>query len=331
MLRMGPLYAAPVTTPPWWIRFTRRRRHERGAEAMTDLVQLASSGLALGAIYALIALGFVAIYRASKVFNFAHGDLLAFGAFAMVAASGIGLPWPLALIAAMLATGLLAMGVERVILRPLVGRPVFVTVILTIFVGYLIRTAILLIWGSNPRGMPTPWEPTATVEILGAKVLLGSLAALAGAALALIAYFLLMRFAKLGLAMRAASADQESALALGIPVGRTLGLTWLIAGMLAALAGTFLGMFPRQVEVNLAFVALAAFPAVLVGGLESALGAVVAGLLLGLLQVLAQAYVNPLLGHFGHNFHMVFPYIVMIIFLIFRPYGLFGEAEVKRV
>ena len=99
----------------------------------------------------------------------------------------------------------------------------------------------------------------------------------------------------------------------------------------AALAGVCLAMFPRSVEINLAFVALAAFPAVLVGGLESLIGAVVAGLLLGVLQVLAQGYINPLLGHFGHNFHAVFPYVVMILFLMFRPEGLFGHQRVKRV
>lgn len=298
---------------------------------MSDLIQLLFSGLALGAVYALIALGFVAIYRASKVFNFAHGDLLALGAFLMVAISATGLPWPLALLAAMLTTGLVGMAIERVVLRPLVGRPVFVTVILTIFVGYLLRIVILLIWGSHPRGMPTPWEPTATLSLAGANILLGAVVALGATVIALAAYFLLMRYSRIGVAMRAASADPEAALALGIPVGRTLGITWLIAGMLAALAGVFLGMFPRQVEVNLAFIALAAFPAVLVGGLESALGAVIAGLLLGVLQVLTQAYVNPALGHFGHNFHTVFPYLIMILFLMFRPYGLFGEREVKRV
>ncbi len=298
---------------------------------MTSFIQLTVSGLSLGAIYALIALGFVAIYRASKVFNFAHGDLLTLGAFLMVSFSQAGLPWLLALFAAMLGTGLVGMGVERVVLRPMVGRPVFVTIILTIFVGYLIRIAVELIWGAHPHGMPTPWDSTASIALFDVKLLLNALMALLATALALVAYFALMRYSRIGVAMRAAASDQEAALTLGIPVGRTLGLTWLIAGMLAALAGVFLGMFPRQVEINLAYIALAAFPAVLVGGLESALGAVIAGLALGVLQLWAQGYVNPLLGGFGHNFHTVFPYVIMILFLIVRPYGLFGQAEVKRV
>ena len=298
---------------------------------MSSFIQLTLSGLSLGAIYALIALGFVAIYRASKVFNFAHGDLLTLGAFLMVSLTQTGMPWLLALFGAMLGTGLVGMGVERVVLRPMVGRPVFVSIILTIFIGYLIRIAIELIWGAHPHGMSTPWAKTATMEIAGIKVLVSALMALLATSLALVAYFAVMRYSRIGVAMRAAASDQEAALTLGIPVGRTLGLTWLIAGMLAALAGVFLGMFPRQVEINLAYIALAAFPAVLVGGLESALGAVIAGLALGVLQLWAQGYVNPVLGGFGHNFHTVFPYVIMILFLMFRPYGLFGEAEVKRV
>lgn len=300
-------------------------------EGLSTFIQLTVSGLSLGAIYALIALGFVAIYKASKVFNFAHGDLLTLGVFLMVSLCQAGLPWLLALPCAMVATGVVGMSIERVVLRPLLGRPVFVTIILTIFIGYLLRIGIELIWGTHPYGMPTPWETTATVEIAGIKLMVNALVALGAAAIALSAYFLLMRYSRIGVAMRAAASDQEAALTLGIPVGRTLGLTWLIAGMLAALAGIFLGMFPRQVEINLAYVALAAFPAVLVGGLESALGAVIAGLVLGVLQLWAQAYVNPVLGSFGHNFHTVFPYVIMILFLMFRPYGLFGEEEVKRV
>ena len=297
---------------------------------MTTFIQLTVSGLALGAIYALIALGFVAIYRASKVFNFAHGDLLTLGAFLMVAMTQAGMPWLPALLLAMLGTGLVGMLMERVVLRPLIGRPVFVTIILTIFLGYLLRIAVELIWGSHPYGLPTPWESTATVQVGDVRLLVNALVCLLATGVALACYFMVMRFTRIGVAMRAAASDQEAALTLGIPVGRTLGITWLMAGMLAALAGVFLGMFPRQVEINLAYVALAAFPAVLVGGLESALGAVIAGLALGVLQLWTQGYVNPALGGFGHNFHTVFPYVIMILFLMFRPYGLFGQEEIKR-
>lgn len=298
---------------------------------MSTFLQLTFSGLALGAIYALVALGFVVIYRASQVFNFAHGDLLIFGAYLMVAASDVGLPWGFALLAALLGTALLAAAMQQIVLRPLIGRPVFVTVIVTIFLGFLLRIAILLGWGPDTRGMPTPWPADGAVHLGGATVLYNTFATLLLGALALGGFFLLLRYSKIGVAMRAVSQDQEAALALGLPVGRILALTWGIAGAFAALGGIGLSMFPRAVEINLAYIALAAFPAVLVGGLESMMGAVVAGLLLGVLQVWAQGYVNPLLGAFGHNFHAVFPYVVMIVFLMLRPEGLFGQTRIKRV
>jgi branched-chain amino acid transport system permease protein len=298
---------------------------------MSTFLQLTFSGIALGAIYALIALGFVVIYRASQVFNFAHGDLLTFGAYLMVAASAAGLPWVAALAVSLAGTGVLAAVMQHVVLRPLIGRPVFVTVIVTIFLGFLLRIAVLLIWGPDTHGLPVPWAADGAVTLLGASVLYNTFATIGLGALALGAFFLLLRYSKIGVAMRAVSQDQEASLALGLPVGRILALTWGVAGAFAALGGIGLSMFPRSVEINLAYIALAAFPAVLVGGLESMMGAVVAGLLLGVLQVWAQGYVNPLLGSFGHNFHSVFPYVVMILFLMVRPEGLFGQQRIKRV
>jgi branched-chain amino acid transport system permease protein len=297
---------------------------------MATLLQLISSGLSLGAVYALIALGFVVIYRASQVFNFAQGELLSTGAFMMVFLCKLGLPWGLSLLLAMVATGAIGAAIERGVMRPLIGRPIFVSAILTIFVGFFLRAMVIIVWGVEPQGMPTPWETTGVVELGGARILVNSLIAVAAGAVALSAFFVLIRYTRLGVAMRAASSDQETALAHGIPVGKILGASWFIAGMFAALGGVFLGMFPGNVDPNLGLIALKAFPAVILGGLESAVGAVLAALLLGVLEVLAQAYLNPQLGHFGHNFHGVFPYLVMIVVLIVRPHGLFGRAEVKR-
>ncbi len=298
---------------------------------MSTFVQLLASGLALGAIYALVALGFVVIYRASQVFNFAQGEFLTFGAFFMTTMTAAGVPWPLAVAASMVATGLLAASVERVVLRRMVGRPVFVTIILTIFVGFLLRELVHVFWGIEERGIATPWDRMATVEILGARVLVNSVGAVVAGALALGLFFFILQRSKLGVAMRATSDDQEVALALGIPVGRVFSATWFLAGMFAALAGIFLAMFPRNVDPNLGLIALRAFPAVIVGGLMSPVGTVLGGLLLGVLEVLAQGYVNPRLGNFGDNFHEVFPYIVMILFLMVRPHGLFGTRDVERV
>jgi branched-chain amino acid transport system permease protein len=298
---------------------------------MTTFLQLLVSGLALGSIYALIALGFVVIYRASSVFNFAHGDLLTAGAFIMVSTVALGLPWWMALALTLLLTGALAASIERVVLRPLIGRPVFVTVIVTIFIGLILRVLLILLFGPDARGMPTPWATDAAVQFGGISILYNAIATVLLGAVALGLFFLLLRYSRVGVAMRAAALDPEAALALGLPVGRIMALTWGVAGAFAAIAGICLSMFPRNVEINLAFIALAAFPAVLVGGLESMAGAVVAGLLLGVLQVLTQGYINPLLGSFGANFHAVFPFVVMILFLMLRPEGLFGTARIKRV
>lgn len=297
---------------------------------MANLLQLLSSGLALGAIYALIALGFVVVYRASEVLNFAQGELLSTGAFAMVMLCELGLPWPLALIGTMIITGLVAAGIERGVMRPMIGRPIFVSAILTIFVGFFLRAMVIIVWGVEPHGMPTPWETTGVLELGGARILHNSLAAVVAGAVALTTFFIVVRYTRLGIAMRAASSDQEASLAHGIPVGRILGTTWFLSGTFAGLGGAFLGMFPNSVDPNIGFIALRAFPAVILGGLESATGAVIAALILGVLEVLAQAYLNPALGHFGHNFHGVFPYVVMMLVLVVRPYGLFGHAQVKR-
>ena len=179
--------------------------------------------------------------------------------------------------------------------------------------------------------MPSPWENTGTTRILGAVVTYNSLGVMAVTALVLVGFWWLFQRTKIGVGMRATATDQEVALGLGIPVGRVFMISWLIAGALAALAGIFLGMYPRLVDVNIGFIALRAFPAVLIGGLESPLGAVIGGLALGVLELLAQGYINPNLGAFGQNFHTVFPYVIMIAFLMVRPYGLFGQREVERV
>lgn len=297
---------------------------------MSTLVQLVAAGVALGTIYALIALGFVVIYRASQVFNFAQGELVMVGAFVMVTLGGV-LPWPAALLGTMLVTGLLAAAVERLALRPLVGRDVVITVILTIFVGIILRVLIMVVFGPGQRGMPTPWEPTSSVGVAGAEVFLSSIGAVVAGGMALGAFWWIIRYSRIGVAMRATSSDQEASLCLGIPVGRIFGFTWFLAGAFAALAGVFLGMFPRTVDTNLGLVALKAFPVVIVGGLDSAGGVVVAGLMLGVLEVLTQGYVNPQLGQFGQNFHEVLPYVIMILFLVVRPYGIAGTAEVERV
>lgn len=316
---------------------------------MTEFLQYLVSGVALGGVYALVALGFVVIYRASQVFNFAHGELLAFGALTMVwmtspavseadmlaigapEVSGLGWPWFAALPVALAATGILAALVERVALRPLVGRPVFVSIIITLFIGALLRTAMILIYGAGAMPLATPWDPMGKVEVGGAVLEYTSAAIIVASAIALLAFFALLRFSRLGIAMRATSSDQETALALGIPVGRIFAATWIIAGAFAALAGVCVAVRDPYVDATTGFIALRAFPAVIVGGLESPTGAVLAGVLLGVAEVMTAGYLNDALGEMGKNFHIVMPYLLMIAVLIVKPYGLLGQRKVERL
>ncbi|HEY5924614.1 MAG TPA: branched-chain amino acid ABC transporter permease [Kofleriaceae bacterium] len=298
---------------------------------MTDVIMLAAAGLSLGAMYALVALGFAVIYRASQVFNFAHGELLGVGAFSMTSLVGAGLPWPLALLVAMTITGCVAMAVERSVVRPMIGRPVFVTIILTLFVALLLRALMIIIWGVQPRAIASPLGESS-LALGGAEIPYQTLTQIVVAMLAMGGFFALLKYSKLGVGMRATSTDQEVALALGIPVGRILGATWFLAGMLAGLAGVFAAMkhamFGHEATLIIAF---RAFPAVIVGGLTSPVGTVIAGFLLGMLEIFAPVYLGKHLGNFGRNIQDVFPYMIMILFLMVRPYGLLGTRDVERL
>jgi branched-chain amino acid transport system permease protein len=189
------------------------------------LVQLTVAGLALGALYGLIAVGFVIIYRATRVFNFAHGEMLMFGAFVMVGLLGTGLPWGVSLVLTVVATGILGAGFERVVLRRFVGQPVFVTIIVTILFAFVLRVVLLAIYGVEQRGLRTPWDPSGGIGIAGVQVTNNRLATILAAGGVLLAVYLILQRTRIGVAMRAAASDQEAAMATGIPVGRIIGTT----------------------------------------------------------------------------------------------------------
>jgi branched-chain amino acid transport system permease protein len=231
----------------------------------------------------------------------------------------------------MMITGFVAVVIERAVVRPMIGRPVFVTIILTLFAALLLRAITIVIWGVQPRAIANPFGEAA-LTVGEAAVPYQTLAQIAVAVIALGGFFALLKYSKIGIGMRATSTDQEVALALGIPVGRVLGATWFLAGMLAGLAGVFAAMkhamFGHESTLIIAF---RAFPAVIVGGLTSPVGTVIAGFLLGLTEIFAPVYLGKHLGAFGRNIQDVFPYIVMILFLMVRPYGLLGSKDVERL
>jgi branched-chain amino acid transport system permease protein len=295
---------------------------------MTAFLQLLFQGLALGCIYALVALGFTVIYRASNVINFAQGSLLLVGAYLIsVLATGLNLPFVLAVIAAI---ALLAAGgavFQMTVLRRLLGQPVFVIVMVTIGLSIVIDSSIPAIFGGNARILGDPWGASA-VTVGGVTFSWVRIWTVLCTGLILALYFGFDRFSRYGLAMRATASDDEAAMAVGVPVRRVYALTWAIAGGIAVVGGLFLAGFPSSVNPSLGDVALRAFPAIILGGLNSPPGAVVGGISIGIVEVMTSGYAP---GWLGSNFSAVAPYVVMILVLLVRPYGLFGTPPVERV
>lgn len=297
---------------------------------MTDFLQLVFAGLALGARYALVALGFVVIYRATGVINFAQGGLVALGAYiAYQVAVEWGGPFVLAVLAAAGVCALLGVLIEVLLLRRLVGQPAYAVVLATIGLLFIIEQAIPTIWGYGARELGDPWGIEA-VEAGGLSLAVRDLWTLVIAAAALAAFFVFFRRSRYGLAMRVVALDQEAALAQGISVRRVVALSWAISGVVAALAGVTLAAGPSALNPTISFIALAAFPAMILGGLDSPVGAIAGGLIIGVTQTLTAGYQPDHAAFLGANFHVVMPYVVMVLILLVRPYGLFGTREVDR-
>jgi branched-chain amino acid transport system permease protein len=298
---------------------------------VTQLIQLCFNGLALGARYALVALGFVIIYRATGVINFAQGALVALGAYLTYAfANGAGLPFALAVLLAVVCAAAFGAGVERVVLRRMVGQPVFAVIMITIGLLFIVQQAVTAIWGFDSLNLADPWG-VRTVDAGGVVMALRDVWTLGIAAAILGGFFLFFRLSRLGVAMRATALDAEAALAQGISARRVFAVSWGIAGALAALAGVMLASGPAALSPGIGDIALVAFPAMIVGGLDSPLGAVAGGMIIGLTQALTAGYQQDIAPWLGSNFGSVMPYVVMIVILLVRPYGLFGMREVRRV
>lgn len=297
---------------------------------MSDLLQLLAAGISLGSIYALVCLGFVVIYRATGVINFAQGGLLVLGAFLthQLAQRG-GLPFVLAILLAMIVVAFVGVAVERVILRRMVGQPVFAVIMITLGLLFVIEQVVSAIWGYDLLQLGDPWG-VQTISIGSATIEIADFWTIGMAGAVLAAFFVLFRYSRLGVAMRATASDQEAAIANGISARTIFALAWALSGAVAALAGTLLAAGPRGVEITLSGVALRAFPAIILGGLDSPGGAVLGGLTIGVIEVVSAAYLTPNAPWLGENVHVVVPYIVMIIVLMLRPYGLFGTREVIR-
>lgn len=296
---------------------------------MTQAIEILSRGLGNGSIYALLALGFVIIYKATRVISFAQPAFMLAGAVLvtyLVEPLGFWLAVPLAAVG----IALFALAAERVAVRPMLGRPAFTVAIITIGLDIVVRVVASAFIGIELRHVRDPWG-LKTVNVMGAAVQQRHLAMIVAAAVLVTALFAFFRFTRMGLAMRAAAFDQEAAMAQGVSVGAVFACSWAIAGALATVGGTFVATGASSVEPTMWIIALVALPVIIIGGLDSLPGAVIAGLLVGVVQEVVATYQQYFPAWLGGNVSAIAPYVLMMLFLIVRPYGLFGTREVERV
>jgi branched-chain amino acid transport system permease protein len=290
-----------------------------------QFLQLVISGIAQGCIYGLIALGFVLIYKATETVSFVQGDLMMLGAFGGLAAmTMLNFPFWLAILSAIAAMGVFGLVVERLVIRPILGQPQFTIVMLTIGIGYVVRGLITMVpgIGTETHMLPVPYKDIV-LTVGGLLLSVEQVVVIGSTALLCAILYTVFRYSTVGIAMQAASQNQLAAYYMGIPVKRLNGLVWALAAAVAAVAGLLLAPI-TFVHVNMGFIGLKAFPAAVVGGFGSLPGAIVGGLIIGVVESLSGFYLPT-------GFKDVAPYIVVLAMLWFKPNGLFGEKLRKKV
>ena len=290
-----------------------------------QVLQLVISGFAQGCIYGLIALGFVLIYKATETVSIAQGELMMLGAFcALGLLAALGFPFWLAVAGTLAAMAVFGLGLERAVIRPILGQPAFSIVMLTIGISYVARGAVTMIpnLGTDTHMLPVPYNDA--VANVGPLVLdIEQMVVIAATALLCLGLFALFRYTKIGIAMQASSQNQLAAYYMGIPVQRLNGLVWALAAAVAAIAGILLAPI-TFVHANMGLIGLKAFPAAVVGGFGSLPGAIVGGLVIGVVEAMAGFFLP-------EGFKDIAAYVVVLIMLMVMPNGLFGEKLRKKV
>ncbi len=290
-------------------------------------LDLIINGLLVGLMYALVALGFVLIYKATSAINFAQGDLVMFAGYA-AAFLMVDLGVLLLVMVVVVSVGMVLLGFlqERLILRPLVGQPVVSVIMVTIGLAFVLQGLVTILWGANTRELSLP---VSDDPIILGPVFISPINLVAGliAIGFLVAFGLFFTRSRLGLAMRAVADDQQAAMVVGIKVPSVFALSWGIAGLAATAGGVIWG---NQIGVDtfLNLIGLKVFPVVILGGLDSIGGAIIGGLILGVVESLAAGYFDPLVGGGTKDF---VPYVLMLLVLFIRPYGMFGHETIERV
>lgn len=315
-----------------------------GGDALDRFITIFFRGLAQGSIYALIALGFVLVFKATQTVNFAQGAIAMLGAYFLslvlvdweIPGRWLGgntyVVWFSGLATALLLSVVLGLVIERLIIRQMIGEPLFSIAVITLGLEAVLRTLGIDAIGVNNRSLRIPWGADG-FRIGDALVYWSWIFAIVSAAAAFIAVFLFFRTRR-GIAMRAVAFDQEAALAQGISVGQVFAIAWGAAAALAALGAIAASMSPIGFGTATAATSALAFralPAVILGGLDSVVGALIGGVTVGLAEVLAGFYLARYTNDLGVGYQLIVPYLVMLIVLVVRPYGLFGTPEIRRV
>jgi len=293
-------------------------------------LEVLAGGLLAGVMYSLVAIGFVLIYKASGVFNFAQGAMVFFAALTFVSLVERDMNFWAALLVTLVIMIALGIAIERVVLRPLVNQPQITLFMATIGLTFVLEGLSQLAWGSQPHGLelgipdePMQWlSETANINISQFDLFA---AAVAGTLVAVLALF--FQKTRIGRALRAVADDHQAALAVGIPLRQIWAIVWTVAGFVALVAGLMWGA-RNGVQFALTFIALKALPVLILGGFESVAGAIVGGLIIGASEKLAEVYLGPFVGG---GLESWFPYVLALLFLLVRPEGLFGEQRIERI
>jgi len=293
------------------------------------LLQLVISGLVIGSIYSAVALGFVIIYKATRVVNFAQGELLMVGAYVCFAfLVQMHVPFWAALLLTILFGMVLAMFVERLILRPMIGEPIISIIMVTIGLSLVLRSLVAAIWGTEILVYEPKLFPQEMVEIAGLPISLEFVWCFILSLVLLAVFSVFFKYSKAGVAMRATAFNQQVAQSMGISVKHIFALSWVISAVVSGIGGVLIGNI-NGINSSLYHFGLKVFPATILGGLDSILGAALGGMIIGILENLSDGFAKTYLNLSGVK--EVAPYIFLVIILMIKPYGLFGTKEIERV
>ena len=290
-------------------------------------IQLVVSGIALGCLYALIAVGFVLILKATGIMNFAQGEVIMLSAFiCYFLVTTFHVPFLVAVLLTGIIAGLMGIVTERLILRPMLGEPIFSVVMVTIGLSIFLRSMAGILFGHNNLVFPSPF-PTEAVKMGGIVVSQTEIWIMLSSLVLAAVFFIFFKYSRMGLAMRGTADHQDVALLMGISVKQVFALIWAVSFITAAASGVFLANV-MVINLGLSVVAIGAFPAIVLGGLESIPGAIIGGLAIGIIENLAGGYLDQIIGGGVKD---VTPFVVLFLVLMIRPYGLFGKKEIERV